>query len=202
MSNIVFDFDGVMVDSFEKLYQVNSIGAESVNRTLSREQYREAFNGNVHQELARMLNLSPIEDVAFRGSKREVFPIYYNRNEIELLPFVAPLVKKLNERHSLYIVTSAPQKHVVDILDSYDLGWLFEQVMGGNLQGKKDTLSRLLINPSDIFVTDTVGDVIEARGLSSWTYGVSWGFHSKEDLIQAGADEVFEFPTELVARLI
>jgi phosphoglycolate phosphatase len=50
-------------------------------------------------------------------------------------------------------------------------------------------------------VTDTVGDVIEAREAGVCAVGVAWGMHTERQLREAGAARVALWPQELVAWL-
>ncbi|MGS0757506.1 HAD family hydrolase, partial [Roseateles sp. GG27B] len=52
-----------------------------------------------------------------------------------------------------------------------------------------------------VLVTDTVGDVAEATEAGVRSVGVTWGMHTEEQLISAGAERVALWPQELVAWL-
>jgi phosphoglycolate phosphatase len=52
-----------------------------------------------------------------------------------------------------------------------------------------------------VLVTDTVGDVAEAREAGVRAIGVSWGMHSEQQLRDAGAERVALWPQELIAWL-
>jgi len=51
---VLFDFDGVIVDSFELSYQT----AKEVGSPLTREQQRKLFEGNLFKALEKVKNLS------------------------------------------------------------------------------------------------------------------------------------------------
>jgi len=52
-----------------------------------------------------------------------------------------------------------------------------------------------------VLVTDTVGDVTEAVEAGVPAIGVSWGMHTEQQLLQAGARRVALWPQELLAWL-
>jgi phosphoglycolate phosphatase len=52
-----------------------------------------------------------------------------------------------------------------------------------------------------VLVTDTAGDVAEAKEVGIRAIGVAWGMHSERQLLSAGADKVALWPQELVAWL-
>jgi phosphoglycolate phosphatase-like HAD superfamily hydrolase len=49
------------------------------------------------------------------------------------------------------------------------------------------------------FVGDTVGDMREARLAGATPLGVAWGWHSREQLEDAGAERIAETPADLLA---
>jgi phosphoglycolate phosphatase-like HAD superfamily hydrolase len=198
--NIAFDFDGVLVDSFEPLYCINVDGARKVGRAITRAQYREAFNGPVHQELKRILGLSPEEDEAFRAEKKRIFPDYYNADTVTIYPWAKEAIPVLAKAHSLYIVTAAPAQFVTTLLRKENLEDHFEGLFGSHPNGKQDTLS-YLFPLGGVFVTDTVGDIKETKETKGAPIGVEWGFHDYDSLFEAGAYEVFTNPEALVRFL-
>jgi phosphoglycolate phosphatase len=52
-----------------------------------------------------------------------------------------------------------------------------------------------------VLVTDTVGDVKEAKEVGTRAVGVAWGMHTERQLLSAGAEKVALWPQELVAWL-
>lgn len=191
--NVAFDFDGVLVDSFEPLYQINVEGAKAVGRTITRDQYRDAFNGPVHQELARILGLSPQEDEEFRAAKKSVFTNYYNEDTVSVFGWAKNIIPHLVKKHSMYIVTAAPSQFVTTLLKASGLAPYFDGLFGSHHAGKHATL-RELLRFGGAFVTDTVGDIVEAQNTGGVSLGVAWGFHDPEALSSAGARQVFTDP--------
>ena len=56
-----------------------------------------------------------------------------------------------------------------------------------------------LLTEDVYLVTDTIGDVIEARRCGIHTVGVAWGMHDPAPLLDAGAERVALWPQELIA---
>ena len=196
---IAFDFDGVLVDSFAPLSKMNTTAAKAIKKSLSEEQYREAFRYPIHLGLARMMDLDESLNRAFQKQKQDTFLDFYNTDTVKFWPFPKPLIKQLSLRgDALFIITAAPEEIVKGVL--YNAGILdnFSDVVGIRHGGKKEALKRL--NPS-IFITDTVGDVIEAKGLVKTIIAVTWGFHSETMLKAAGAHRIATHPVELAGLL-
>ena len=52
---IIFDFDGVLADSFDSFFPLLRDAAKSVGFSLTKKQYRDFFLGNVHQGLRNFI---------------------------------------------------------------------------------------------------------------------------------------------------
>lgn len=53
-----------------------------------------------------------------------------------------------------------------------------------------------------VLITDTVGDIAEAKASGTRAIGVAWGMHSSAALLQSGAERVVYWPQEIVALLL
>jgi phosphoglycolate phosphatase len=53
-----------------------------------------------------------------------------------------------------------------------------------------------------VLITDTVGDIAEAKASGTRAIGVAWGMHSSAALLQAGAERVVNWPQEIIALLL
>lgn len=197
---IICDFDGVWVDSFAALFHINEVAVARLGRQLTAEQYRTAFNGPIHHELRKLLDLDEAQQREFSNHKRQIFPAYYNAETVRFFPFAQTLIVDLSRLGRLHIVTASPPEAVSGLLEQQGLRGYFGEVTGFNLEGKMGTLERLraAAAPAEgCFITDTVGDVREAAGLALRIVAVDWGFHARDDLQAAGAHAVASDGTEL-----
>ena len=53
-----------------------------------------------------------------------------------------------------------------------------------------------------MLITDTVGDIAEAKASGTRPIGVAWGMHSSAALLRAGAERVVNWPQEIIALLL
>ena len=53
-----------------------------------------------------------------------------------------------------------------------------------------------------VLITDTVGDIAEAKASGTRAIGVAWGMHSSAALLRAGAERVVNWPQEIIALLL
>lgn len=201
---VMFDFDGVLVDSFVPLYRINQLGAAKFNKTISAEEYRSCFSGNIHEKIKKFYDLDEENDAKLVAYKRSVFPQEYNVKTVPLFDFSKELVSQLAENHKLVIVTSSPPEAVKGILENAGLEKFFTEISGFNKGGKNLTFARMKEIYKDcgqiFFITDTIGDIEEAKktDFPIFTIGVPWGFHTPEELAAAGASVVVKNSEEII----
>lgn len=193
--NIVFDFDGTLVYSFPALYDLNAFVAKSLfKKTLTKENYSAAFNGSFHKEIAKILDLTPEQDKLFREEKKKLFNFYYSIDTVRPIKELESILSNLSF-HSLFILTAAPKNIVKDMLIKMNVEKYFNTIISSEESSKYEILSKMSV--PTLFVTDTVGDVIEGKKAGVKVIGVSWGFHSKDELLIAGVDVILNDTEEL-----
>lgn len=177
---ILFDFDGVLVDSFEMSYQVTL----KFDPGLTREQQKAFFDGNVYEEVERNTGKSITEedDHAFY---EEYIPQLMNLSPVE---GISQVLEELKDVYTLIVISSTISSPIAEYLSKHNLAHYFKEIMGGELDRSKVvkikmTLEKYNIGPKQtVFVTDTLGDIREATRCGVSSIGVSWGFHDKERL--------------------
>lgn len=110
----------------------------------------------------------------------------------------------------LWVVTSKPVVFAKPILDHFQLTRHFERVHGAELSGaradKRDLIAHVLrtegmLPEHAIMVGDRSHDVVGARANEVRAHGVLWGYGSRDELVNAGADPVHESVRDLVSAL-
>ena len=118
---------------------------------------------------------------------------------------------QLRERaDSIHLATSKPAIYARRIVDHFDLARYLDGIYGSELDGRYGDKSELLehllqcegLDPS---VTTMIGDrrydVVGARANRLRAIGVLWGYGSREELQQAGADLLCQRPADLPGLL-
>ena len=183
---IIFDFDGVIADT----YELNLKICRNQGRPdLSEEEFKDHHNGNV-------FNVPAIEFT--KDQVREFYKQYY---ELANSKYIFPIhdeLRKLVKEYSLYVVTSNSEKAVRRYIELGNLKEYFKAVLGMESSKLKTDKFKMIfsefgLNKNEcIFVTDTSGDVLEAKTVGLKVLGVSWGYHSPKRLLKAGADKIVE----------
>ncbi len=110
---------------------------------------------------------------------------------------------------SMYVVTSKPTVYSEKIIDHFDVTRFFRKVYGSNLDGSLTNKSELIrfvlesesIEPSAaIMIGDRHDDITGAKENGLRTVGVLWGYGSRQELEDAGADALCEAPKVLEAK--
>jgi phosphoglycolate phosphatase len=176
---LMFDFDGVLVDSFEINY---STGLISNSKKRNRKEYRELFNGNIHDGLT---NSKPTDNL-----QRPEFYGIYGPKLMKLSPIkgVNRILKKLVADYKIIIVSSTPSSLIKLFLKKYNLIKYFTDVLGSDYNKSKvikinHLLKKYKTTPANsLFITDTLGDILEARQCGVKSIAVSGGFQFNSTL--------------------
>lgn len=200
---IIFDFDGVLADSFNAVYPLIRNAMNSVGINLSEESYRNLFFENVHSGFKKLItNESDYEK--FKLFRSDHFDRYYQT--VRLFPGIVDFIKNISNTFSLSIASSGQRSAIVKLLTLNNLMPFFVTIEASNEQNKeimvKKTLDSTTVEPDNsYFISDTVGDLVLAKRLNMKTIAVSWGFHSAETLKNIKPDFLANTLQELVIYL-
>ena len=110
--------------------------------------------------------------------------------------------------HSMFVATSKPAVFSERIVRRFDLARHFAGVYGPSLEGRLDDKAELLAHlleaarlshGSAVMIGDRAGDITAARANGVRSIGVLWGYGSREELLDAGADVLCAEPGGLMA---
>lgn len=202
---IAFDLDGTISDPVVGIsasinYALNKLGQPARNpRDL------EAYIGPPLQDIfADLLVKNDRENIqsAITFFRERYFRVGYRENVI--YPGIDELLSGLvADGHSLYIATSKKTSIAKAVADFFQISEYFKNIFGCGLKRKKhELLTRIKeIENTDrlVMVGDRLHDMQAGRKCHCFCVGVLWGFGSREELLDAGADKVCRNPQELKA---
>lgn len=201
---INFDFDGVLVDSFEQVLSLCRYAQQAVGagRPPVAEDLR-TVKDLTFEGLGRQLGMLPVAIQQFRRV------IFNNQQKIEsnrgFFPGMAELVKELAQDHDLTIITSNQIEAVQNQLVREGLEDVFLRITGGATEmSKRETIVNNIklfdAGVKDTFmIGDAVSDIQHGKAANIRTIAVSWGFHSREMLLAEVPDSLVDSPEELLA---
>lgn len=198
---VLFDFDGVLVDSFELAYEISQ---SFVDVNISREEYRAFFNGNVYDS-------APSHDKKEeRLQADDPWFVPYKAGLMKLEP-VEGIAETLAALHQdgyiLSVVSSSLNAPILDYVKKHGLDHYFDDILGADVHKSKvvkiqQTLAKHQATASDaVFITDTLGDMREAEKAAVESIGVSWGFHDIEHLSRGNPLNIVRHPSDLIQAI-
>jgi phosphoglycolate phosphatase len=209
--NILFDLDGTLTDPADGivasiLYALDRAGITPPDVA----QLRACIGPPLRHSFARLLGTDEPEPVERAVAHyREYFAprgIFENR-VYDGVPAMLSLLRARGAR--LFVATSKPQHFAERIIAHFGLEG-FENIHGaaldGSLDDKRVLVRRLLererLNPGNTWmVGDRSHDIIAARANRVAGLGVLYGYGTREELLDAGADAVADTATAVAGFL-
>ncbi len=194
---VIFDFDGVIIDSFDAWYKINvSAFKESLGKTFTKRQYRDCYMDELVKGFRKFSgsekNYQKLKNFK-KAHKEEFFLKYFSK--VKLFPFTKLLIAKLKKLNvKLVIVTSSTNPiGVINLLKRFKLNKIFTVVSSSEGESKVIHLKRILAKfkrkPKDAyFITDTCNDIKWGKEVGLKTIAVLWGYHNKQTLNKAKPD--------------
>ena len=131
--------------------------------------------------------------------------------EATLYADIPPALEALRSSGArLFVATSKPRTFALRILDHFALSGYFSGVYGSELDGTRADKGHLIAYilkresmapASAVMVGDRAQDIRGARSNGLGSVGVLWGYGSREELEQAGANRIIDSPGQLGAAL-
>lgn len=191
---VIFDFDGVLVNTLDFSFAIH----KALNKDLTWERFKDFSNGNFHDGIGNALK---------EGSY--VIPTewdeHYDKNIINLTisDVLNNTVKNLSEDYRLAIVSSSGSNSIEKFLEKEGIREFFNDVWGSDVDRSKivkinNLLSQYNISPEDtVFITDSLGDILEGNECKVKSIGVTWGIHSEKNLEKGNPVAIIGDPMDL-----
>lgn len=198
-----FDYDGVLVDSFDQLLSAAQEAASDTG--LGRPPTRSDF------ETIEDLTANGI--AALLGVPQHGIDLYTRRMHQALaadghgpamFPDIPHLLRTLSKQHTLVIVTSNLGRLVRRGLSRHGVEDCVALVLDAQRPGTKGekiahALERFGASPGESFmIGDTRGDIRHGKSAGVRTAGVTWGYQDRRTLEREAPDFIVDSPRELL----
>ncbi|MEE9913820.1 MAG: HAD family hydrolase [Deltaproteobacteria bacterium] len=201
MKLLLFDFDGVLVDSLTVYEKTVTDCLQVIGQPLTRgrEEFLELFEGNFYESLVQ-------KGVDLDKFMKASVGILEKINYAEMKPFdaVRPVLRELAKNHPMVVISSNDTPTIQEALRLYDFNNIFQDVLGSDFMlSKKDKILYIIRKynitlPDIYYVGDTTGDIKEGKQAGVKTVGVTWGWHTKELMAASRPDYLFDKPEDLL----
>jgi phosphoglycolate phosphatase len=196
---LLFDFDGVVVDSLE-MYEsavdrcFEKIGLKPIG---NRAEFLTLFEENFYEGIARR----GADIRAFSEASASIAPGLDYRSVV-IHSDVLEALRILKDENDLAVISSNTSFAISAILpeaDSY-----FDRILGCDFRLSK--VEKILYAmelfrigmESTFYIGDTTGDIREARAAGVKTVAAAWGWHPREMLEKAQPDFLIDSPFQLL----
>ena len=192
---VLFDLDGTLTDSGEGIINCAIPALEHFGIPIpSREELRVFVGPPLYETFQRFGVPADRVDEAIRVYRSRYIPTGMFENTP--YPGINELLQALKkEGYTLYVATSKPEEMSVTILQRFGLAPFFDRICGASTdtsRSTKDAVIAYLLEQSGakedmVMVGDTKYDVLGAKAHGIPAIGVTWGYGSVEEMVQAGA---------------
>ena len=201
MKLLLFDFDGVLVDSLDVYEKTVTLCLEKINHPLKRgrQEFLELFDGNFYEMLAQ----KGVDLDKFMTASLDILS-QVNYSEIKPFDAMRPVLQELKKNHCLIVISSNDTPTIREALRLYGFEDIFQEILGSDFMlSKKDkilyAIKKYSVMPSDIYyIGDTIGDIKEGKQAGIKTIGITWGWHDKTKMASSSPDYLFDDPQDLL----
>jgi phosphoglycolate phosphatase len=205
---VVFDFDGVIADSF-KIY------TDCINKEIS-----SYFNINTtFEDISLLLRNSNKHDLIKKYVKSKFkilsiilkirWKILRKYKDVKIFTGIKEILNELkNNGYHLILLSSNWKINIKPITDKYNITNLFEYTFyGANSLDKKKCLENMLkklkINKKEIiYIGDEVTDIIACKKIGCPIMAVSWGFNCEKYLQNYNPIFIAKTPLDIINFII
>ena len=194
---ILFDFDGVIADSYNVAYSAS----RKICARVTDKEYRRAFEGNVNDWDRDTIPGDHSECHHDLDWFEEYVPAF--EDSTQLFEGVREVIETLSKEYILIVISSTITSPIQGFLEKNHLGRFFSEVMGNDVHTHKTEKMDMVFEkykvPAShcVFITDSLGDMKEANEKSVGSVGVLWGWHSRETLEKGNPFRLVEKPAEI-----
>ncbi|MDD5331581.1 MAG: HAD family hydrolase [Candidatus Nanoarchaeia archaeon] len=203
---VIFDFDGVLVDSFESVYQFYKQTYRKGNHKFpykNAEHFKKTYNHNYREYLYNIgMSDKEIDEIAVPE-----YINFMNNYDIKFKEGMAQVISELSKDKKLAIASTSYTQILKNKLDKYQVLHLFEHLVGGDLVKNKKPhpeslelcLEKLKISPKEaVYIGDMAEDIHAARAAKMKVIAVTYGWHTRKKLEELNPDFIIDKPEEIL----
>ena len=178
---LLFDFDGVITNTLDMILGIQ----KELNQEITKEDYIALYYGNIFK------NIEKSQNKKYTKQDQNRFFNLYSPRLLDLPPIegITRLISDLQEEYALVIISSTINEPIKEYLRKHEILHCFKDIFGADVHKSKVEKIEMALEkygrkPQDsIYITDTLGDIKEARKVGVDSVAVTWGFHDQSVLL-------------------
>ena len=188
---IIFDFDGVIINEYLTHYELS----KKQIRYLSEDEFKGLFEGNIHSEREKLKSRDTGFDIKHHFNE--------HKKKVLIKSEIRGTLKELSKKFILGIISSAKESGAIECIKNSELEGVFSFVYGFETHKLKTEKFNLVFGKFNVskneclFVTDTLGDILEAAKIGIKTVAVDYGYHNKKTLMKGNPLKIISNLSEL-----
>ncbi|UCF99205.1 MAG: HAD family hydrolase [Spirochaetaceae bacterium] len=210
-SAVIFDMDGTLLNTLDDL-------GDCMNRVLSRcsypthsiEDYKYFVGDGMVNLVKRVLPQADHDEATIGRIQTEMVEEYSRHwaDKTELYPGIADILDELVRRKiQRAILSNKPHEFTTVIAERFFNSWGFDPVFGArdgvpkkpNPAAALEICRQWNLDPGQVlYAGDTNTDMQTARQGKMFALGVLWGFRTREELEQNGAQALIAAPQQML----
>ncbi len=208
--NLFFDLDGTLTDSRPGIMASMQHAMRLIGREAPSDDELLKFIGPPTHDAFR--ELLGTDDVELNTRTIRIYRERYSTIglfENSVYPGISAGISALHAAgFPLYVVTSKPEVFAKQIIEHFGLAQYFRRVYGSELTGERSHKGELIAHvlrseniapAAATMIGDRLHDIRGAKLNGVRAAGILWGYGSRAELTEAGADVIFSDMPELVA---
>lgn len=194
---VLFDVDGTLRDTDDELvHRLQRVLRWGVGRKRAVSWARPVVV-SLEQRLQAILGLA--DRCRVDGPINRLIDLLAPRSRTSIVPAVAEVLRTLEGRVVMGVVSTGPQRQVERFLEQHDLRHHFSVIVTSQTYSRTKphpapvlgALRSMGIDPhAALMVGDTTVDIKAGKAAGTQTYGVLTGFGRRRDLVRQGADQI------------
>ena len=191
---VIFDFDGVLVNTLDFSFDLH----KKDNPNFTWEKFQDFSNGNFIDGVKNAVD----------GESHIIPSNFYEKYEeeidkIDINDILHKTILSLSKDYQIAIVSSTRSSTISDFLVKENLRYCFSDILGSDVHKNKTIKINNLLKKYNIllknvvFITDSLGDILEGNKCGVSSIGVIWGIHSRKTLEKGSPVAIIDDPRDL-----
>lgn len=205
---VIFDLDGTLAYTFDDIFNsFNLVRVHKGLRKVTREEFSTFQNGTTYELVTASLPKGQPDDYYKEAVDYyfKQYDIHYLDNTVAYDGMKEVLTYLKNEGYIVSILSNKDDYHTYMIAKTL-YGDIFDDVVGpNNFPGKPDPSSSLYLcnkynlNPREVlYIGDSDVDIKTANNANMQKICVTWGYKSKEYLMENGGENFASKPSDII----